>query len=54
MSGYLILPLAMVTAGLATTSADWIHAHSSATQRIVMTTGLGMITVGLLSGMQYV
>ena len=49
-SGYIILPLSLFTAALATTSADWIQQHTTSLERIVMTTGLGMVAVGLWSG----
>jgi len=49
-SGYLILPLALFTASLATTSADWILGHSTKVQRVLMTVGLTLIALGLWSG----
>lgn len=49
-SGYLILPLALLTAAFATTSADWVVGHSSLVQRVLMTAGLALIAVGLWSG----
>lgn len=53
-SGYLILPLALLTAALAMTSADWVVAHSALAQRCLMTGGLALVAVGLWSGARYV
>ena len=49
-SGYVILPMSLFTAALATTSADWVQQYTTSLERIVMTTGLGMVAVGLWSG----
>jgi len=53
-SGYLILPLALLTAAFATTSADWMVGHSSLAQRALMTGGLALVAAGLWSGARYV
>ncbi|KAK9896360.1 hypothetical protein P389DRAFT_78252 [Cystobasidium minutum MCA 4210] len=50
LSGYLILPLSLFTAALATTSADWMLGHSTLAQRVLMTAGLALIALGLWSG----
>ena len=54
MSGYAILPLALLTAALATSGADWVVGHSSRVQRAAMTGGLALVAVGLWSRMRCV
>jgi len=50
VSGYLILPLSLFTASLATYSADWVKGHSSMSMRVVMTAALGVVALGLWGG----